>query len=69
MFSGYHRRPILAMYYYPDPEKWDQEQIARDLAEIAGAQIQSIWLFFDAFYDRNALDRLRDLLDEAHRWV
>ncbi len=67
MFSGYHRRPIVAMYYYPDPESGDREQVTRDLAEIVGAQIQSIWLFFDAFYDRNVPDRLRDLLDEAHR--
>ncbi|MBI5959730.1 MAG: hypothetical protein HY866_13395, partial [Chloroflexi bacterium] len=67
MFSGYHHHPILAIYYYPDPDKWDHAQISRDLAEIAGAQIQSIWLFFDSFYDKNALSRLRDLLDEAQR--
>lgn len=67
MLSGYHRRPILAIYYHPDPEKWDQAQVDRDLGEIAGAKIQALWLFFDAFYDRNQPDRLHDLLDEAHR--
>lgn len=67
MFAGYHARPILAIYYYPHLEKWDRAQVTRDLAEIAEAQIPGIWLFFDSFYDHAASDRLRDLLDEAHR--
>jgi len=67
MFSGYHHHPIVAIYYYPNPEKWDHAQVARDLAEIVGAQIQAIWLFFDPFYDHAAPDRLRELLDDAQR--
>lgn len=67
MFPGYHQNPIIGIYYYPKPDNWDDEQMARDLREIARASIRSIWLFYDPFYEHDAVDRLRALLDIAHQ--
>jgi hypothetical protein len=67
LFSDYHQNPILGMYYYPRPATWDDAQIIRDLDEIKQASIRSIWLFYDPFYDLDAFDRLRALLDAAQQ--
>ncbi len=65
MLLDYHRSPIVGIYYYPKLDRWDDEQIARDLDEVAGADLRSIWLFFDPFYAQVATDRLGILLDYA----
>lgn len=67
MLSGYHQNPILGMYYYPRPAKYNDVQMGQDLHEIRQANIRSIWLFYDPFYDVDAPDRLRTLLDAAQQ--
>ena len=66
MLKNYHSNPIIGIYYYPHPEHMDDALIAQDLAEVKNAHLRSIWLFFDPFYEHDAVDRLRTLLDEAH---
>ncbi len=67
MLQTYPTNPILAIYYYPHLDHWDDALILQDLDEIAAAGLRSIWLFFDQFYDHDALDRLRGLLSAAHQ--
>jgi hypothetical protein len=50
MFDHYHQEPILGICYYPDPAKWSDSLMERDLTETALAGIRVVWLSYDRHY-------------------
>ncbi|MCC6976317.1 MAG: hypothetical protein IT322_20100 [Anaerolineae bacterium] len=67
MYRNYFQTPILGFYYYPRPQKWTDALIGADLHELAKAGIRQVWLFYDPYYDLEAGERLRWLMDECQR--